>query len=67
MQEASIQVQGMTCRSCIQKIEGALDPMVVEGKVHFDQGTVQVTYDESKTKLADIKDVIRGKGYTVID
>ncbi|MDR0266615.1 heavy metal-associated domain-containing protein [Paenibacillus sp.] len=65
MQEASMKVNGMSCRSCINKIESSLDMMGVEGKVHFDQGTVQVKYDDSKVNLVEIKEVIRSKGYDV--
>ncbi|MGN7165460.1 heavy-metal-associated domain-containing protein [Paenibacillus cellulositrophicus] len=65
MQDANVKVHGMSCRSCIRKIEGTLNSIGVEGKVLFDQGTVEVKYDESKFTLRDIKDVIRSKGYEV--
>lgn len=65
MQEAAVKVNGMTCRSCINKIEGSLDQIGVEGKVLIDQGIVQVQYDDSKVSLNDIKEVIRNKGYEV--
>nr|WP_145156489.1 heavy metal-associated domain-containing protein [Paenibacillus terrae] len=65
MQDANVKVHGMSCRSCISKIEGTLNSIGVEGKVHFDEGTVEVKYDESKFTLGDIKDVIRSKGYEV--
>ncbi|WP_136605498.1 heavy-metal-associated domain-containing protein [Paenibacillus dokdonensis] len=65
MTGANVKVNGMSCRSCINKIEGALSSIGVEGKVQFDQGTVEVKYDESKFNLGDIKDVIRRKGYEV--
>lgn len=67
MQETRFNVQGMTCRSCVRKIESELDMMGVEGKVLFDQGVVEVKFDESKVNLAGIKDKIRSKGYTVVD
>lgn len=51
MQDANVKVHGMSCRSCIRKIEGTLNSI---GR-----------YDESKFTLGDIKDVIRSKGYEV--
>jgi copper chaperone len=65
MQEATVKVEGMTCRSCVRSIEGALDTIGVEGHVNTEQGTVLVQYDESKFQLTDIKEVIQNKGYDV--
>ncbi|MCA4756927.1 heavy-metal-associated domain-containing protein [Mycolicibacterium fortuitum] len=65
MQEATVKVDGMTCRSCVKSIESSLDTIGVEGKVDFEEGTVHLQYDESKLMLNDIKEVIRNKGYEV--
>ncbi|KOR89182.1 heavy-metal-associated domain-containing protein [Paenibacillus solani] len=65
MKEASIKVQGMSCRSCVPKIEGAIRTMGAEGEVNFDQGTVDVRFDESKIKISDIEKAIREKGYNI--
>ena len=66
MQEATVKVQGMSCRSCVRTIEGALDSIGAEGRVNFEQGTVDVQYDEAKLQLADIKKAIQNKGYDVV-
>ncbi|CAG7651967.1 heavy-metal-associated domain-containing protein [Paenibacillus allorhizosphaerae] len=66
MQEATVKVQGMSCRSCVRTIEGALDSIGAEGRVNFEQGTLHVQYDEAKLQLADIKKVIQNKGYDVV-
>ncbi|WP_248930616.1 heavy-metal-associated domain-containing protein [Paenibacillus hamazuiensis] len=66
MQEATVKVQGMSCRSCIRKIEGALDSIGAAGRVNFEQGTVHVQFDEANLQLADIKAAIRNKGYDVV-
>lgn len=65
MQEATVKVQGMSCRSCVPKIEGAINAIGAEGHVNFEQGTVDVRFDESKVQISDIQEVIRKKGYNV--
>lgn len=65
MMEATVNVQGMSCRSCVPKIEGALGAIGAEGRVNFEHGTVDVRYDESKIQIADIKEAIQKKGYSV--
>lgn len=65
MQEATVKVQGMSCRSCVPKIEGAINAIGADGRVNFEQGTVDVRFDESKVQISDIREVIRKKGYNV--
>lgn len=65
MQEATVKVQGMSCRSCVPKIEGAINSIGAEGRVNFEQGTVDVRFDELKVQISDIQEVIRRKGYNV--
>ncbi|CAH0122291.1 Copper chaperone CopZ [Paenibacillus sp. CECT 9249] len=66
MIETSVKVEGMSCSSCIRKIEGALEAVGAEAHVNMAEGTVRVKYDESKQQLADIKEVIRNKGYNAV-
>ena len=65
MKEATVNVQGMSCRSCVPKIEGAISAVGAKGHVNFELGTVDVRYDESKIQIADIEEAIRKKGYNV--
>ncbi|UVI30968.1 heavy-metal-associated domain-containing protein [Paenibacillus spongiae] len=67
MKEATVQVQGMTCRSCIPRIEGAINAIGAEGHVNFEQGTVDVRFDEEKVQISEIEEVIRKKGYNVVE
>jgi len=46
MKEATVAIQGMSCRSCVPKIEGAIHAIGVEGHVNFEQGMVDVRFDE---------------------
>lgn len=66
MQEATVKVQGMSCRSCVRAIEGALHSIGAEGQVNIEQGTVHVQYDEVKVQLVDIREAIQNKGYGVV-
>ncbi|MCR8656453.1 heavy-metal-associated domain-containing protein [Paenibacillus endoradicis] len=65
MQEAIVKVEGMSCRSCVNKIEGALDAIGVEANVNMKDGTVNVTFDASKIDLAVIEGTIKANGYSV--
>lgn len=47
----------------VSKIEGAIHANGAEGQVNFEQGMVDVRFDESKIQISDIEEVIRKKGY----
>lgn len=66
MKEASLQVQGMTCRSCVPRIESAINEIGAEGHVNFEQGTIDVRFDEEKVQISEIEEAIRKKGYNVL-
>ncbi|RXZ79588.1 copper chaperone [Paenibacillaceae bacterium] len=66
MKEATIKLQGMTCRSCVPKIEGAINEIGAEGRVNFEQGSVDVRFDEEKVQIPEIEEAIRKKGYNVV-
>lgn len=70
MKSATIQLETLTCPSCIQKIEGAL-----KGVGGVDQDTVKVSFNSSKVKvdfdvdevtIDEIEDSINRLGYEVI-
>lgn len=67
MQLATIKVEGMSCHSCIRSIESAISAIGVEGHVNFEQGTVQVQYNESELQLPNIYEAIKTKGYKVVE
>ena len=35
MKEATVKIQGMSCRSCVSKIEGAISALGAEGHFNF--------------------------------
>ena len=63
--EASLQITGMTCSSCVQNIETAVGNLEgVNGiNVSLTAGTARVRYSASAVSLAQIKKTIRDIGY----
>lgn len=70
MKKANIQLETLTCPSCIQKIEGAVKKM--EGiqedtlKVSFNSSIVKFDFDEDKVTLHDVEKAIVRLGYDVL-
>ena len=70
MQAATIQLEALTCPSCMQKIEGAVKS--VDGveqdtlKVSFNSSKVKLNFDEDKASVNQIEDAITKMGYEVI-
>lgn len=70
MQKATIQLETLSCPSCLQKIEGA-----VKGLNGVDQDSVKVMFNSSKVKadfdgdkiaIEDIEQAIEKVGYEVL-
>ena len=70
MQKATIQIETLTCPSCMQKIEngvkslGGVDKKSI--KVLFNSSKVRVEYDDEKVSIKDIENAIDKLGYEVI-
>ncbi|MBJ6360475.1 copper chaperone CopZ [Paenibacillus sp. GCM10012307] len=65
MKEVTLQVAGMSCNHCVKAVEGALQPLGVQGKVDLADNKVKVSFDESKVSLDQIKAAIEDQGYDV--
>ena len=67
MQTQTLDVKGMTCGHCKMSVEGALEKLdgvsVVE--VDLNTGKVEVSYDESKVSLDNMKEAVEDQGYDV--
>ncbi|MFA1822178.1 heavy metal translocating P-type ATPase [Virgibacillus oceani] len=65
--EVSLQIQGMTCAACANKIEKGLNKLdgVVEANVNFAIEKTKVVYDPEKTKVQDFENKIEKLGYHV--
>ncbi|MDD3063955.1 MAG: heavy-metal-associated domain-containing protein [Massilibacteroides sp.] len=70
MQKATIQLETLTCPSCMQKIENgvkSLDGIDKKSiKVLFNSSKVRVEYDDEKVSIKDIENAIDKLGYEVI-
>ncbi|HEM3624709.1 cation transporter [Streptococcus suis] len=70
MQKVTIQLETLTCPSCMQKIENgvkSLDGVDEKSiKVLFNSSKVRVEYDDEKVSIKDIENTINKLGYEVI-
>ncbi len=67
VEEAVLPIQGMSCASCVQRIERALleTPGVVAASVNFAVQRATVSYLASVARLADLRKAIEDAGYHV--
>lgn len=69
MKKATIQLETLTCPSCLQKIENgvkALDGIDKESlNVLFNSSKVKVDFDDEKVSISDIENAISKLGYEV--
>lgn len=66
MKTITLQVQGMSCQHCVNSVEGALKAIGAAGKVDLKNGSVDVSYDESRVSVERIKETIEEQGYDVV-
>lgn len=70
MKSATIQLETLTCPSCMQKIEGALKGVEgVDGKsinVSFNSSRAKFEFDDEKVSIEEIESQIQKVGYDVI-
>lgn len=70
MQKATIQLETLTCPSCMQKIENGVKSL--EGvnkesvKVLFNSSKVRAEFDDKKVSIKDIENSIDKLGYEVL-
>ncbi len=67
--QVDLPVQGMTCASCVARIEGALSalPGVVRAQVNFGTEHAAVSYLPGQVGVADFRRAIEAAGYRVLD
>ena len=65
--ETTLPVNGMSCASCVAKIEKALKntPGVATARVNLAAARASVEYDSSRLGLPELAQVIQGLGYRV--
>ena len=64
-QKIRFQIEGMTCQACASRIDKVLNKkdFVESAGVNFASEEAQVTFDDSKTSIADIIAIIQKTGY----
>ncbi len=69
MKKATIQLETLTCPSCMQKIENGvktLDGVDIESvSVLFNSSKVKLNFDDEKISIEDVENVIGKLGYEV--
>ncbi|GAB1410672.1 heavy-metal-associated domain-containing protein [Desulfovibrionales bacterium] len=71
MKSATLQLETLTCPSCMQKIEAALK--AVQGVPHgsisvsFTTSKAKLTFDDTVTSIAEIEHAITKIGYAVLN
>jgi copper chaperone len=67
MEQATLNVNGMSCGHCVNSIEGNVGKLngVTTVKVNLNEGTVDLTFDPNSTSLKEITEVIEEQGYDV--
>ncbi|MFG6115622.1 heavy-metal-associated domain-containing protein [Halobacillus sp. MO56] len=68
MRIIKLQLEPLTCPSCIKKIEGSLGKIegVQAAKVLFHSSKVKVQFDESIVSAGELEATIEGLGYPVV-
>ena len=70
MQKATIQLETLTCPSCLQKIENGVKSLAGVNKeslkVLFNSSKVRVEFDDEKVSITEIEQAIDKLGYEVL-
>lgn len=66
MQNITLNVEGMSCNHCVKSVEGAISGLGATGKVDLAAKKVDVSFDESKLTVEQIKEAIEDQGYDVV-
>lgn len=63
-----LQLETLTCPSCISKIEGVLkkEPGVKTAKVFFNSSKVKIEYNEDEVSSKQLEELIERVGYPVL-
>ncbi|WP_352420371.1 heavy-metal-associated domain-containing protein [Proteiniborus sp.] len=68
MKKVTLQLEELTCPSCVKKIENALTTQfgVEEVKILFNSSKVKVNYDENEINADTIEKVVSNLGFDVL-
>lgn len=67
-EKISYSVEGMSCASCALNIEKSLNSVngIVDAKINFANKKAEITFNDSKVSIRDIKKVVKDKGYSLV-
>ncbi len=69
MKNATIQLESLTCPSCLQKIEAAVKAVqgvdVDSVQVLFNASKVKLNFDDAQVAIEDIENALKRVGYEV--
>ncbi|AFZ69708.1 heavy metal translocating P-type ATPase [Deinococcus peraridilitoris] len=65
--QAELPLEGMTCASCVRRVERALEKHdgVVSVQVNLPQEKAYVQYDPARTNVEQLRQAVQGSGYDV--
>ena len=68
MTDKTLDVQGMSCEHCRMAVTRAVSALagVDSVEVNLQEGTVKVSYDETKVPMESLRQAIEGEGYEVV-
>jgi copper chaperone len=68
MIEKTLKVPDMSCGHCKAAVESELNKLsgVMYSKADVEKGTVEVSFDDGKVSIEDLKGAIEGAGYTLV-
>lgn len=68
MKKALIQLEPLTCPSCIRKIETTLEKTagVDSAEVLFNSSKVKVQFDEAQVEAEQLEKIIKNLGYSIL-
>ncbi|MCL4491082.1 MAG: cation transporter [Nitrospirae bacterium] len=66
MAEATLKIEGMSCRHCVMRVKKAIDALAGVSGSDVAVGSATVKFDESKIKKEDMKAAVEKAGYKVI-
>ena len=69
MHQVELKISGMTCQSCSEHVNHALDGVagVLERTTSYEQGTSLVKFDASKATKEKLVEAVNATGYTVTE
>jgi Cu+-exporting ATPase len=69
VEKVILPIQGMTCASCVKRVENALNSVkgVIQAGVNFATGRASVEYIPEEVSIRDLKRVVEEAGYQVLE